>query len=165
MLSLQSQPYALAPGEGPVFWTLGLPGWAKATGEQTGGAFSLVEALCPSGYATPLHIHYTEDEAIYVLEGVLTIFCGAETVTAMSGSYVYQPRGIAHGFLTEGESPARFLCLTVPAGRDQGSPELGEAESGLALPPAVVLELETLANLAAKYKIEVLGPLPNPEAE
>ena len=82
----------------------------------------------------------------------------------MSGSYVYQPRGIAHGFRTEGESPARFLCLTVPAGRDQGSPELEEAP-GLALPPAVVLELETLANLAAKYKIEVLGPLPNPEAE
>lgn len=165
MLHLQTKPYAIAHEAGPIFWTLGLPGRAKATGEQTGGAFSLVEALCPPGYATPLHIHYTEDEAIYVLEGRLTVYCGNEKVNAGSGSYVFQPRGIAHGFRTDGESPARLLCLTLPAGRDQGRPEAGATEREQDLPSAVMLELETLADLAARYKIEVLGPLPDADTE
>lgn len=162
MLSSLRQPHSLAPDEGPAFWILGLPGHAKATREQTGGTFSLVEVLCPPGYATPLHIHYLEDEAVYVLDGRLTFFSGGQKVAAVPGSYVYQPRGIAHGFRVEGETPARILCLTVPAGADQ-SP-LPETSQAGALGPAI-LELEALADLAARHKIEVLGPLPCSEAE
>jgi quercetin dioxygenase-like cupin family protein len=162
MLSLKSQPYVLAPGEGPTFWTLGLPGRAKSTGEQTGGRFSLVEALCAPGYATPFHIHYLEDEALYVLAGEVTVVCGGETATAVPGSYVFLPRGIAHGFRVTSSAPARILLLTTPAGADQAWPP---AElSGLALPAAAAMELETLADLAARYKIDVLGSLPDPIA-
>ncbi len=157
MISPHSQPIALAPDEGPVFWILDLPGRAKATGEQTGGTFSLVEALCPPGYATPQHIHYLEDEAVYVLAGQLTFYSGGSQVTAVPGSYVYQPRGIAHGFRVLGETPARMLCLTVPAA-DQSDPP--EASRVSPLGPAT-LELETRADLAARYKIDVLGPLPD----
>jgi quercetin dioxygenase-like cupin family protein len=156
------QPHALRPGEGPVFWILGLPGQAKATGEQTDGMFSLVEALCPPGYATPLHIHYLEDEAIYVLAGQLRVITGSQTLVAAAGSYVYQPRGIAHGFRVEGDTPARILCQTVPAGVNHGAP--GGAEQPRLLGPAA-LELETLADLAARYRIDVLGPLPEPPPE
>lgn len=159
MLSLYRQPYALAAGEGPTFWTLGLPGQAKATGEQTGGAFSLVEALCPPNYATPLHIHYLEDEVVYVLEGCLTVHCGGQVVSAGPGSYVFLPRGIAHGFRVVTEAQARILCLTTPAAVDHGGPSPEVA--ALALPAAVVLELESLADLSAKYKIDVLGALPD----
>ncbi len=159
-MSSNSQPLALAPDEGPIFWILDLPGHAKATGKQTGGAFSLVEALCPPGYATPLHIHYLEDEAVYVLAGQLTFVSGGRQVTAVPGSYVYLPRGIAHGFRVDAEAPARVLCLTVPASDEQCGPPA--AASPCSLGPAV-LELETLADLAARYKIDVLGPLPGPE--
>jgi quercetin dioxygenase-like cupin family protein len=154
------QPQALTPDAGPTFWILGLPGQAKATAEQTGGAFSLVEAVCPPGYVTPLHIHYLEDEAVYVLEGHLTILVGDQRTEAIAGSYIYQPRGFAHGFRVEGEAPARILCLTVPAGADQ-CPPASSALSSLLGPAA--LELETLADLAARYHIDVLGPLPGPE--
>jgi quercetin dioxygenase-like cupin family protein len=156
------QLHALAPDEGPSFWVLGLPGRAKATSEQTGGVFSLVEALCPPGYATPLHIHYLEDEAVYVLDGCLTFYSAGQSVAAVPGSYVQLPHGLAHGFRVDGETPARILCLTVPAGADQGPlPEISQASL---LGPAV-LELETIADLAARYKIDVLGPLPGCEAE
>jgi quercetin dioxygenase-like cupin family protein len=156
-LSTQRQPYALKAEEGPVFWILGLPGQAKASGAQTGGTFSLVEALCPPGYATPLHIHYQEDEALYVLAGELRVTTGGVTVRAAAGSFVYQPRGIAHGFRVDGDTPARLLCQTVPAGVDHGPPE-GTTQPSVLGPAA--LELETLADLGARYQIDVLGPLP-----
>jgi quercetin dioxygenase-like cupin family protein len=161
VFSPHSQPLALAPDEGPSFWILDLLGYAKATGEQTGGMFSLVEALCPPGYATPLHIHYLADEAVYVLDGHLNFFSGGRQVAAARGSYVYQPRGIAHGFRVLGKLPARILCLTVPAGADQG---LLSEPSPLCLLGPAALELETLAELAARHKIDILGPLPDSEA-
>ena len=158
VISPYSQPIALAPDEGPILWMLDLPGCAKATGEQTGGTFCLVEAVCPPGYATPQHIHYLEDEAVYVLAGRLTFFFGARQVMAIPGSYVYLPRGVAHGFRVQGDTPARTLCWTVPAGADQRqSPEAARTS----LFGTATLELETLADQAARYKIDVLGPLPD----
>ena len=121
----------------------------KATSEQTGGAFNLFEVTCPPGYATPLHIHYAEDVAVYVLDGALTFFWGSEQRAALTGSYFYQPRGIPHGFRVEGRTPARLLYLTFPAGLDR-----------------FVIEQEQLASnaepgtAAAHYQIEILGPLP-----
>ena len=149
MRSLQTTPYMLHDEEGQSLESLGALVLAKATSEQTGGVFNLFEVTCPPGYATPLHIHYAEDVAVYVLEGALTIFWGSEQQAAVTGSYFYQPRGIPHGFRVEGSMPARMLYLTFPAGLDR-----------------FVIEQEQLApnaepgTAAAHYQIEILGPLP-----
>lgn len=161
VFSLPSQSFVLAPAQGPTFWILGLPGQAKATAEQTGGAFSLVEVACPPNYASPLHIHYLEDEAVYVLEGRLTFFSGDRPVPAVAGSYIFQPRGVAHGFRVHGDTPTRLLCLTLPASANQGPPP-GHARRDQLGPEG--LDLELLADLVARHKIDILGPLPNPAA-
>jgi mannose-6-phosphate isomerase-like protein (cupin superfamily) len=103
-----------------------------------------------------------EDEAVYVLAGQLTFHVGGRQVVAAAGSYVYQPRGIAHGFRVDREAPARILCLTIPAGADH-SLHPGAADATQLGPPG--LELETLADLAARFNIDVLGPLPGALAE
>jgi quercetin dioxygenase-like cupin family protein len=156
MLPQNNRPYVVAPGEGPLFWTLNLPGQARVTGEQTGERYSLVEALCPPGYATPLHIHYLEDEAVYVLEGDLAIVAGGQTMRAVPGSYIFLPRGIAHGFRVSPQAPARILFLTTPAAKDQCC-----LPAEPVLPAVAAMEIELLADLAARYKIDVLGPLPD----
>lgn len=149
MHSLQARPYAFQRDEGRRLQLCAATVLIKASGEQTGGAFNLLEATCPPGYATPLHIHYTEDVAVYVLEGALTFFWGSERQAAAAGGYFFQPRGIPHGFRVEGVVPAQILYLTVPAGFD-----------------CFVSEHERLAPrsesevVAARYKIEILGPLP-----
>ena len=149
MRPLQTTPYMLHDEEGQSLESLGALVLAKATSEQTGGVFNLLEVSCPPGYATPLHIHYAEDVAIYVLEGTLTFFWGNEQKTADPGSYFYQPRGIPHGFRVEGSRPARLLYLTFPAGLDrfviEQEQQAANAEPGTA---------------AARYQIEILGPLP-----
>ena len=148
MRSFQMKAYMLHNEEGQYLQALGASVSIKATSEQTGGVFNLFEASCPPDYATPLLIHYTEDVAVYVLEGSLTLFWGNEKKEAVAGSYFFQPRGTPHGFRVEGGAPARILYMTTPAGFDRFI-----LERGLAAPKA-----ESEAD-AARYKIEILGPL------
>jgi quercetin dioxygenase-like cupin family protein len=105
--------------EGQLLQALGASVSIKATSEQTGGLFNLFDVSCPPDYVTPLHIHYTEDVAIYVLEGKLTFFWGSEKKQADAGSYFFQPRGTPHGFRVGGNASARILYMTVPAGFDR----------------------------------------------
>src|SRR5687767_10375104 len=50
----------------------------KAVGEQTGGIFSLFEALIRKGVEPPVHVHSLGDEFFYVLEGEITFKVGDE---------------------------------------------------------------------------------------
>jgi quercetin dioxygenase-like cupin family protein len=149
MKSIQTKPYMLTNEEGQFLLTLGAQVSIKATSEQTGGVFNLFEVSCPPDYATPLLIHYTEDVAVYVLDGTLTFFWGCEKKDAVTGSYFFQPRGTPHGFRVEGNRPARILYMTIPAGFDRFV-----IEHELSAPESEP-ELD-----AARYKIEILGPLP-----
>jgi quercetin dioxygenase-like cupin family protein len=149
MRSLQTKPYMLDNEQGQLLQSLGASVSIKATSEQTGGVFNLFEVSCPPDYATPLLIHYTEDVAVYVLDGRLTFFWGSEKREAIAGSFFYQPRGTPHGFHIEGNAPARILYMTMPAGFDRFV-----LEHKLPTPNS-----EAEAD-AARYKIEILGPLP-----
>jgi quercetin dioxygenase-like cupin family protein len=149
MQFLQTKPYMLNNEEGQFLQSWGVLVSIKATSEQTGGMFNLFEVSCPPDFATQLHIHYTEDVAIYVLKGTLTFFWGNDKKKAIAGSFFYQPRGTPHGFRVEGGTPARILYMTIPAGFDRFVIEhkLPDPES-------------EPDSAAARYKIEILGPLP-----
>ena len=146
-MSLQTRPYILH-GDKAKMHALNTFISVLANTKQTNGAFNLFNVICPSDFETQLHIHYSEDVAIYVLEGALTFVCGDEKQEAQAGSYFFQPRGTPHGFRVEGKAPARILYMTVPAGFDE-----------------FIIEHATTAYFdctrdTAHYKIEILGPLP-----
>jgi len=149
MRPYQTKPFMLNREEGQFLQSLGALVRVMANSEKTGGVFNLFDVSCPPDYTTPLHIHYTEDVTVYVLEGALAFFWGKEKRDAFAGSYFFQPRGTPHGFRVEGGTSARILYMTIPAGFDQFV-----IEQEL---PAPKSELETEA---ARYKIEILGPLP-----
>jgi len=151
---------ALGREEGQAFWFLNTLSFVKATAEQTGNAFGLVEQLAPVGPASPYHVHSAEDETFYVLEGKLEFVSGERRVTGGPGSYVFLPRRIPHGFSVIGTSPARFLVLVTPGGFEGFVIEMGQPASTLTLPPPSEPDMEKLIPLAAKYGIEILGPLP-----
>ena len=145
-----NMPYALAHDEGKRIHSFGkLLIIVKASSEQTGGAFNLLEAVCPPGFVTPLHIHYAEDVTVFVLEGALISFRGADRCEARAGSFLFQPRGIPHGFRVNGASPARILYMTIPAGSDW-----------FILEHELASQKTEMEEAAARYKIEILGPLP-----
>ena len=146
---MQTKPYALQCEEGQRLQSLGAWITVKASAEQTGGVFNLFDVSCLPGFATELHIHYAEDVAVYVLEGALTFFWGNDKKEAVTGSFFFQPRGTPHGFRVEGSTPARIFYLTFPAGFDR-----------LVVGPGLLGTCSEAMMTAARYKIEILGPLP-----
>ena len=132
----------------------------KASGKQTGNAFSLVEMVTPVGGGAPYHVHRADDETFYVLEGQLEFISGERRMIGGPGTTVFLPRNIPHGFRVVGTSPAKFLVLGVPSGFDEFVMEAGVPATSLTLPAPSAPDMAKLKALAAKYHIETLGPLP-----
>jgi quercetin dioxygenase-like cupin family protein len=147
--------------EDPPFLFLGLPTLIRATGETTNGAFGLIENwMMLPGFASPYHTHHLEDEAFYVLEGEMAFVCGGKWLKAGPGTYVFGPRDIPHGFKVAGSAPARLLLLCAPAGFEHFCLELS-VPLGDSQPP----DMAKLIAVAAKYKVDILGPLPEQGGE
>ena len=64
----------------------------KASAADTGGQYTLLDVTMPANAAASLHVHHTEDEGFYVLEGSVTIHVGEESVTPSPGKHVFGPR-------------------------------------------------------------------------
>jgi quercetin dioxygenase-like cupin family protein len=152
--------YALGKDEGPALWFLNTLTVVKASAKQTGNAFGLIENLAPVGAGSPYHVHRSEDETFYVLEGQLEFISGERRLVGGPGSYVFLPRDIPHGFRVVGTSPARFLILVTPGGFEGFVMDMGQPASALTLPVPSPPDMDKLIALAAKYRIEILGPLP-----
>jgi len=140
-----------------AFRFLGIPTLMRSTGETTKGAFCLMEQwTIPPGFASPYHVHHIEDEAFYVLEGEIAFVFDGKWIKAGPGAYVFGPREIPHGFKIAGTAPARVLILCAPAGFERFVLEMGEDFTSPPAPP----DMTKLSRLAAQYKIDILGPLP-----
>ncbi len=105
-----------ARGEGLRREARGSEMWFKATGGDTGLRFSLMErTLPPGGRMPPSHRHVGNDEAYFVLDGVVEFRIGAEVSAAGAGVFHLVPAGEAHTFGNTSQQSARLLVLHAPA--------------------------------------------------
>ncbi len=65
-------------------------------------------------WIAPLHVHYEDDEAWYVLRGTLGFRLGTEEVEAGPGSAVMARRGTPHTFRNAGREEAEYLLVMPP---------------------------------------------------
>lgn len=135
---------------------LGLPTWIKADRELTGGRFSLVEQIMPAGFESPWHVHRSEDESFYVLEGRISVIFEDSRTLLQPGDFAFGPRNVPHGFRIEGDGPARILLMTT--GSDFAD-FIAEASVPRDTPPAAP-DMALLVAAAGRHDIEILGPLP-----
>ena len=154
------KPQLLAKDQGKPLWFLGSLTFVKATGDTTAGAFGLIGQLMPVGFATPYQVHHNEDEAFYVLEGELQFNVDGSKLTVGPGGYLFGPREVPHGFRVVGTAPARSLVLNAPAGFEQFVLEMGDPATELVIPAPAPPNMGKLIALAAKRRIDILGPLP-----
>jgi len=147
----------LAEGEGRSIWVVGDRYTIKCGGNETGGAFAMMEAIVPPGHGPPPHIHSREDEAFYVLEGELLFHAEGRSFTATSGAWVTLARGSLHYFKNKGSKPARMLIVVTPSGLENFFLEVGqEAIDGETEPVAPTPEdIQKLIQAAPKYGLGI----------
>jgi mannose-6-phosphate isomerase-like protein (cupin superfamily) len=121
-------------GQGDARWFYGNLFVIKAAAPETGGRFSLIDCTSPPGFQPGTHTHQDEDEAFYVLEGVLQGQCGTANWTASAGDLVFIPRDTPHNFTVMGQVPARYLLINSPPGFASEVAQAPPAQT-LTLPP------------------------------
>ena len=91
MADAPAKPIVLRPGEGRGIDLGNFAMTVKATAEDTGDAFSLLEADEPPGFGPPMHIHREAAEAFYVVDGEYLIFVRDEEFVCPAGSSSTSP--------------------------------------------------------------------------
>jgi mannose-6-phosphate isomerase-like protein (cupin superfamily) len=124
-----------------------------AGAESSDGSFSICEVTEPPGSGAPLHVHHGEAEGFYVVEGELELTCGADTVKAGPGDFVYAPKAVPHKYVVVGQRPVRMLLLFSRPGFETFFVEGG---TPLDEPPAGPPDPEDFQQLVRKYDMELL---------
>jgi len=106
-------------------------GWISflAIGEQTGGAYAVIETANDPSTGVRLHVHEREDETWFVIEGEYVFQVGDQTFRARAGDYIFGPRGIPIRYANPTTSISRALIMVTPAGFEgfwRESARLGE---------------------------------------
>jgi quercetin dioxygenase-like cupin family protein len=93
-------------------------GWISflAVGEQTGGAYAVIETANEPSTGVRLHVHEREDETWFVIEGEYVFQVGDQTFHARAGDYVFGPRGVPHRYANWTAWLSRALIMVTPAG-------------------------------------------------
>ncbi|HEY8357901.1 MAG TPA: cupin domain-containing protein [Ramlibacter sp.] len=103
------------------------------SGEQTGGRYTMIDMLVPAG-GPPPHRHDFE-EIFHVLEGELDISIRGEIHRVGPGHTIDIPANAPHGFRVASVTPARFLCICLPAGQEAFFKLVGEVLPTRTTPP------------------------------
>jgi len=146
-----------APAAHPL-WFLDNLAYVHVAGDQSGESFSLGELIGARGNMPPLHVHHRDDETFYVIDGEVTVFSGDLEVSVGPGQAILARREIPHTYRVDSER-ARWLIINSPAGFEQFLLGTSEPAPAAELPPQGRLaDPQALAQAAAAYGIEILGP-------
>jgi quercetin dioxygenase-like cupin family protein len=128
------KPASVGAGEGEARWWFASLAVIKARAADTGGQMSIVEVTEPPNAEAPLHVHYREDEAFWILEGDVTFEVGGTTIEAHAGDYAFGPRNVPHRY-TVGPAGCRMLFITTPGGFENLVTAMSAPAASRNLPP------------------------------
>lgn len=133
-------PVILQEGEGEQLWFAGGGVFTmKVTAQDSGGSLTMLEDRVVRGKTTPLHLHPTTDELIYVLDGEILAHFDGEDHPVGKGGLFFAPRGLPHAFMVTSES-AQLLALMAPGNgesfyRNASEPVLSAVDADASRPP------------------------------
>jgi mannose-6-phosphate isomerase-like protein (cupin superfamily) len=86
------------------------------SGEDTGGAYCLLEVGLAPGMGVPRHMHTREDESYFVLAGELEVIVGGKTFVLKPGDSLVAPRDTPHQLRNSGDVENHYLLIFWPSG-------------------------------------------------
>jgi quercetin dioxygenase-like cupin family protein len=115
----------------------------------------MLELEMPPNLEAPLHVHHTEDEGFYVLDGSATIYVGDESVELGPGEHAFGPRDIPHRF-SIGPDGARMIWVLTPGGFEDFVHEASVPAERLTPPPPEVGPPADIAEIVLRHGKELL---------
>ncbi|MBK7227935.1 MAG: cupin domain-containing protein [Ignavibacteriales bacterium] len=89
----------------------------KVSGSDTNGELAIFEQTSLSqGKGTPLHVHNSQDEIFYVIDGVFYFQVGEEKFNLTIGDSIFLPRKVAHAW-TQVSKKGKMTVILQPAGK------------------------------------------------
>jgi quercetin dioxygenase-like cupin family protein len=123
----------------------------KISGKDTENDISVFEqtGLTPNG-GPPLHIHPSQDEWFYVIEGDYIFQCGDEKFNLKPGDTIFLPRNVQHAFaqLTD---KGKMIVSYLPAGKME---DFFAVTDKWTSPPTK----EEITKIFAEHDMKVVGP-------
>ena len=153
-----TRPFNLEPEVGERIWITGDTVVIRATAADTGGAYTMIEAMASPGNGPPPHLHKNEDETLYVLEGDFEILNGDKgLMKAKPGAVAFVPKGTVHRFRSIGNSTGRLLLVYTPGGiegffRESGIPAGGDGPA----PSVSSAEIARTEKAGLRYGLQVV---------
>ena len=122
----------------------------KANGRENDGRLDLFVLDVPYKMGPPLHLHASQEDTFYVVDGVLTVQLDDEVLELFPGDFATAPPGVAHTF-TSGrpEQPARMVNVMTPGIGFQHYIEQVNAPD---------CDMAALARLNTEFGVEMVGP-------
>jgi quercetin dioxygenase-like cupin family protein len=115
--------FKIAAGEGRIYGHIKLKGVnsnmldVKISGSDTNGALAIFEQTSLSqGKGTPLHIHHSQDEIFYIIEGKYKFQVGEDKYNMTTGDSIFLPRQIPHAW-TQLSDKGKMNVIMQPAGK------------------------------------------------
>jgi quercetin dioxygenase-like cupin family protein len=71
-------------------------------------------ATFPPGTFVPPHMHPTQDEFIYMLEGRFDLLLDGKLLVATTGDLIRLPRSVPHGIFNKTEQPVKCVFWVTP---------------------------------------------------
>jgi quercetin dioxygenase-like cupin family protein len=110
----------------------------------------------PPRFSTGLHVHRTQEETFYVLDGECDWQVGDRRIRATPGTFLFVPPGVPHNIANATDKPARVLMTVSPPGHENYFEELAKAVSRDSRPDANAIE-----ELRRRYDTDQLSALKN----
>ena len=126
------------------------------SGEDTKGAYCLLDMRVAPGKGVPRHTHSREDEALFVLSGELEATVGNEIFTLRAGETLVAPRNIPHQLRNSGNVANHYLIMFSPSGFEEFLKATSVSAPANAVPPTKppAIAVRNVFKLAADYGIQ-----------
>ena len=101
-----------------------------------------------------MHIHDDCGEGFYVLSGEYIVFIGGAEHRCPTGSFVWVPAGVEHGFRV-GKAQSRKLNIYLPAAMEGYFEALSDAAT-----TGTAISDDVFEALAIRHAMRITGPVP-----
>lgn len=126
------------------------PNDIKVSSKDTNGNLTVFEYIGNEKGGPPLHMHLSQDEVFFIIEGEYTFQVGDDKHLLKGGDTIFLPRKVAHAFAQTSEKGKMYFMFT-PSGRME---DFFRAIGALKEPPPPELG----AKIFADHEMQVVGP-------